>query len=139
MFCKNCGNQIDDNDALFCMSCGVKISDTSIYKYCGHCGNMLEDDAVFCMKCGEKVREEQVQPAEENTHSPENEPQQDKVMSEKEIIAVQEIPTDIESKESESAQNVSSSSKIEINAQDTPPPQKSFIREKHQQGLLSPA
>ena len=65
MFCKSCGNKLDD-DALFCMNCGVKISDTVIAKYCAHCGIELEDDAVFCMGCGNRINEEQTQTETEN-------------------------------------------------------------------------
>lgn len=62
MFCRNCGNKLEE-DALFCMNCGVKISDDTSSKYCVHCGNELEEDAVFCMKCGNRVREEDVKSA----------------------------------------------------------------------------
>ena len=72
MFCKNCGNQIDDNDALFCMNCGAKVSDTVIAKYCAQCGTELEEDAVFCTNCGNRVNEEQTQTATENKVESEN-------------------------------------------------------------------
>lgn len=60
MFCKNCGNKLDD-DALFCMNCGVKITDDTSSKYCAHCGNALDADALFCMNCGNRIKEEQPQ------------------------------------------------------------------------------
>ena len=60
MFCKNCGNKLDD-DALFCMNCGVKIADDTSSKYCAHCGNALDADALFCMNCGNRIKEEQPQ------------------------------------------------------------------------------
>ena len=60
MFCKNCGNKLDD-DALFCMNCGVKLSDATTSKYCGYCGNKLESDAVFCISCGKKIHVEEPQ------------------------------------------------------------------------------
>ena len=60
MFCKNCGNKLDD-DALFCMNCGVKIADDTSSKYCAHCGNALDDDALFCMNCGNRIKEEHPQ------------------------------------------------------------------------------
>ena len=65
MFCKNCGNKLDD-DSQFCMNCGAKVSDTALAKYCAYCGSELEDDAAFCMNCGNRVNEEQAQTETEN-------------------------------------------------------------------------
>ena len=54
MFCKNCGNELDD-DAKFCTNCGENVLNSIPQKYCIHCGNILEEDAVFCTKCGNKT------------------------------------------------------------------------------------
>ncbi len=54
MFCKNCGNQLDDH-AMFCTKCGEKISGETKEKYCIHCGTKLDEDASFCLGCGRKL------------------------------------------------------------------------------------
>ena len=71
MFCKNCGNKLDE-DALFCMNCGVKVAADASSKYCAHCGNELEADAVFCMECGNRIHEVQKEPEKGTTPEPEN-------------------------------------------------------------------
>ena len=71
MFCKNCGNKLDE-DALFCMNCGVKVAADASSKYCAHCGNELEADAVFCMECGNRIHEVQKEPEKGTKPEPEN-------------------------------------------------------------------
>lgn len=53
MFCKNCGNEINENQAI-CLNCGVKngVGD----KYCRHCGNEVNPDAEVCLKCGMAIK-----------------------------------------------------------------------------------
>lgn len=55
MFCKNCGNSLDD-DAIFCSNCGSKLSEIQITKFCMNCGTALDEDSVFCSNCGCKVK-----------------------------------------------------------------------------------
>ena len=49
MFCKNCGQEIDDLAAV-CIHCGVAVGNG--FKYCQNCGGELPEDAAFCIKCG---------------------------------------------------------------------------------------
>lgn len=49
MFCKNCGQEIDDLAAV-CIHCGVAVGNG--FKYCQNCGSELPEDAAFCIKCG---------------------------------------------------------------------------------------
>jgi len=49
MFCKNCGQEMNDNQAI-CLNCGVKVGDGN--KFCKNCGNQVEETAQFCLKCG---------------------------------------------------------------------------------------
>ena len=49
MFCKNCGQEMNDNQAI-CLNCGVKTGVGN--KFCNNCGNQVEETAQFCLKCG---------------------------------------------------------------------------------------
>ena len=53
MYCKNCGEQMNDNQAI-CIKCGVKTGDGNAY--CANCGNPLTPNAAFCMTCGVAVK-----------------------------------------------------------------------------------
>lgn len=49
MFCKNCGNAMNDNQAI-CLNCGVKTGDGS--SFCQNCGNPVAPGAEYCLSCG---------------------------------------------------------------------------------------
>lgn len=49
MYCKNCGEQINDNQAI-CVKCGVKVGDGTAY--CANCGAALAANADVCTACG---------------------------------------------------------------------------------------
>ncbi|MBR5459495.1 MAG: NINE protein [Clostridia bacterium] len=53
MFCKNCGETMNDNQAI-CIKCGVKVGDGN--KYCANCGNELPENADVCLNCGVAVK-----------------------------------------------------------------------------------
>ncbi len=53
MFCKNCGEQMNDNQAI-CIKCGVKTGDGN--RFCANCGNAIGPDAEFCTNCGVAVK-----------------------------------------------------------------------------------
>lgn len=52
MFCKNCGNEMDQNAAV-CVKCGYGKGKGN--KFCPNCGSELEPNAQFCVKCGASV------------------------------------------------------------------------------------
>lgn len=56
MFCKNCGNEMDQNAAV-CIKCGYGKGKGN--KFCQNCGSELEPNAQFCVKCGASVAPEQ--------------------------------------------------------------------------------
>ena len=56
MFCKNCGNEMDQNAAV-CVKCGYGKGKGN--KFCPNCGSELEPNAQFCVKCGASVAPEQ--------------------------------------------------------------------------------
>ncbi len=53
MYCKNCGKEVADNQAI-CLSCGVKVGDGKAF--CANCGNALPDNAAVCLNCGVAVK-----------------------------------------------------------------------------------
>ena len=52
MYCKNCGEVMNDNQAI-CIKCGVKTGSGNAF--CANCGNTLAPNADVCMSCGVAV------------------------------------------------------------------------------------
>ena len=52
MHCKNCGQHLNDNQAI-CLSCGVQVGNGNAY--CANCGALLNPGAPYCMSCGVAV------------------------------------------------------------------------------------
>lgn len=53
MYCKNCGKEMNDNQAI-CLNCGVKTGVGTAY--CANCGNALPENAEVCLNCGVAVK-----------------------------------------------------------------------------------
>ncbi len=53
MFCKNCGEAMNDNQAI-CLKCGVKTGEGN--GYCANCGGSIDPNASVCLKCGVAVK-----------------------------------------------------------------------------------
>lgn len=53
MYCKNCGEQMNDNQAI-CIKCGVKVGEGTAY--CANCGQTLPPNADVCLNCGVAVK-----------------------------------------------------------------------------------
>ena len=53
MFCKNCGQTMNDNQAI-CLNCGVKVGTGN--KFCANCGKDIAPDASVCLNCGVAVK-----------------------------------------------------------------------------------
>ncbi len=49
MFCKNCGEAMNDNQAI-CLKCGVKTGDGA--GFCANCGQPVAPNADVCLSCG---------------------------------------------------------------------------------------
>lgn len=49
MFCRNCGNQMD-NQAAVCVKCGVPSGQG--VNFCPNCGNQTAPGAAVCTSCG---------------------------------------------------------------------------------------
>ena len=52
MYCKNCGQEID-NLAAVCIHCGVAVGNGT--KFCQNCGKDIPENAAFCINCGVAV------------------------------------------------------------------------------------
>ena len=53
MFCKNCGEAMNDNQAI-CLKCGVKAGEGNAF--CHNCGNTIAPNAEVCLNCGVAVK-----------------------------------------------------------------------------------
>ena len=53
MYCKNCGEIMNDNQAI-CIKCGVKTGDGD--KFCANCGKEVAPNADVCMNCGVAIK-----------------------------------------------------------------------------------
>ena len=53
MFCKNCGEQMNDNQAI-CLKCGVKTGEGNAY--CANCGKEVAPEAEVCLSCGVAIK-----------------------------------------------------------------------------------
>ena len=53
MYCKNCGNEINESAAA-CLICGFAKGDGE--KYCASCGSTVNPGAAICVKCGASVK-----------------------------------------------------------------------------------
>ena len=53
MFCRNCGKEMNENQAI-CLNCGVKTGEGE--GYCANCGNAVAPGADVCLNCGVAVK-----------------------------------------------------------------------------------
>ncbi len=53
MFCKNCGESLNENQAI-CVKCGVKVGEGNAF--CYNCGKEIDANAEVCMNCGVAVK-----------------------------------------------------------------------------------
>ncbi len=53
MYCKNCGTEMADGQAV-CLSCGVKKGEGA--SYCASCGKEVAINADVCLNCGASVK-----------------------------------------------------------------------------------
>ena len=49
MYCRNCGNNMDDKDSV-CINCGTPAGQGN--SYCRNCGAAVSPGAAVCMTCG---------------------------------------------------------------------------------------
>lgn len=53
MFCRNCGGEMNDNQAI-CLKCGVKTGEGNAY--CSNCGASVSPEAAVCLSCGVAIK-----------------------------------------------------------------------------------
>lgn len=49
MYCKNCGEVMNDNQAI-CLKCGVNTGEGN--SFCSNCGQPMNPEATVCLNCG---------------------------------------------------------------------------------------
>ncbi len=54
MYCKNCGNEMNENAAA-CMGCGFAKGTGD--KFCANCGKEINPGAAICTNCGAAVKQ----------------------------------------------------------------------------------
>ena len=55
MFCKNCGQALNDHQAV-CLNCGVEVGNGN--SFCHNCGKEVTPEAAFCLNCGVALKED---------------------------------------------------------------------------------
>lgn len=55
MYCKNCGNEMNENSAV-CLNCGVAKETGN--KFCSSCGASINENAAVCLACGASITEQ---------------------------------------------------------------------------------
>ena len=58
MFCRNCGSEMNDNQAI-CLKCGVAAGKGNAF--CSNCGAEVAPEAAVCLKCGVAIKDEKDQ------------------------------------------------------------------------------
>ena len=53
MFCRNCGQEMNDNQAI-CLGCGVKVGEGTAF--CQNCGKPVDAAADVCLNCGVAIK-----------------------------------------------------------------------------------
>ena len=53
MYCKNCGELMNDNQAI-CLKCGVKTGEGNLF--CANCGKNVAPNAEVCLNCGVAIK-----------------------------------------------------------------------------------
>ncbi len=64
MYCKNCGNELNEN-AVACMNCGFAKGNGN--RFCANCGSEINPGAAICVKCGAAVQATGVAGSEEKS------------------------------------------------------------------------
>ena len=54
MYCKNCGEQMNDNQAI-CLKCGVAVNQGK--SFCKYCGQPVNAEQAVCLNCGCKIED----------------------------------------------------------------------------------
>ena len=55
MYCRNCGTEVTNSNAVVCVNCGTKIGMGQ--NYCYTCGNQLMPGSEVCLKCGSSAKQ----------------------------------------------------------------------------------
>ena len=53
MYCRNCGEAMNDNQAI-CLKCGVATGTGN--QFCANCGKSVDPNAAVCLSCGVAIK-----------------------------------------------------------------------------------
>ena len=53
MYCRNCGEEMNDNQAI-CLKCGVEVGKGD--SFCANCGKPVAANAAVCLSCGVAIK-----------------------------------------------------------------------------------
>lgn len=53
MFCKQCGEVVNENQAV-CVKCGVNVGEGN--RFCANCGQPVNENAEVCLACGFSIK-----------------------------------------------------------------------------------
>lgn len=53
MYCRNCGQQYETDEAVMCVKCGVRKGLGN--RFCPQCGQPLPPNSVVCLSCGVEI------------------------------------------------------------------------------------
>ncbi len=56
MFCKQCGEVVNENQAV-CVKCGVKVGEGN--RFCANCGQPVNENAEICLACGFRIKNDE--------------------------------------------------------------------------------
>ena len=54
MYCKNCGEQFQSEQAVMCVKCGVQKGNGA--NFCQNCGQPVQPGSAVCLKCGVPIQ-----------------------------------------------------------------------------------
>lgn len=55
MYCRNCGEEIENKEAVICIKCGTKVGIGT--NYCYNCGGGLKPGSEVCLNCGSSTKQ----------------------------------------------------------------------------------
>lgn len=56
MFCKQCGEVVNENQTV-CVKCGVNVGEGN--RFCANCGQPVNENAEICLACGFRIKNDE--------------------------------------------------------------------------------
>lgn len=55
MYCRNCGKEIENKEAVICVGCGTKVGLGK--NFCHSCGSQIKPNSEVCLNCGSSTKQ----------------------------------------------------------------------------------